>query len=55
LEKEHTWWIGGYIELVHTGHSSNSWTLVAGGRAVDPTELTLLVPPLRGFVEENSE
>lgn len=25
-----TWWIGGYMELVHTGHSSNSWTLVAG-------------------------
>lgn len=55
LVKEQTWWIGGYIELVHTGHSSNSWTLVAGAMTVEPIELLLLAPPLRGFVEENSE
>lgn len=28
-----TWWIGGYIELVQTGHSRSSWTLVAGWTA----------------------
>ena len=54
-KRTHTWWIGGYIELVQTGHSSNSWTLVAGAIPLGPTELMLLVPPLRGFVEENSE
>jgi hypothetical protein len=34
IEKEKqalTWWIGGYMELVQTGHSRSSWTLVAGG------------------------
>lgn len=28
-----TWWIGGYMELVQTGHSRSSCTLVAGGAA----------------------
>lgn len=43
--------------MVQTGHSNNSWTLVAGAIAVEPiTWLMLLVfPPLRGFKEENSE
>lgn len=29
--KKQTWWIGGYIELVQTGHSRSSWTLVEVG------------------------
>jgi hypothetical protein len=29
--KNQTWWIGGYIEFVQTGHSRSSWTLVEVG------------------------
>ncbi len=32
-DQSSTWWIGGYMELVHTGHSSSSWTLLWGGAA----------------------
>jgi hypothetical protein len=30
-ETNRTWWMGGYMELVQTGHSSSSCTPVAGG------------------------
>lgn len=46
--------MGGYMELVHTGHSSSSWTLVAGAMAAGPR-----MPfgggglALRGFDDEN--
>jgi hypothetical protein len=37
-----TWWIGGNMELVHTGHSSSSWTpplvtALGHGRAAPPS------------------
>ena len=31
IRERGTWWIGGYIELVQTGHSRRSWTLVVVG------------------------
>lgn len=42
--RKQTWWIGGYIELVQTGHSNNSWTLVAGAipGTTDPIIIFLL-------------
>lgn len=43
------------MELVQTGHSSNSWTLVAGAMAVGPEMAELLVALLRGFEVEKSE
>lgn len=35
-DQSSTWWIGGYMELVHTGHSSSSCTLLWGGAAAPP-------------------
>lgn len=43
------------MELVQTGHSSNSWTLVAGAMAVGPVMVELLVALERDFEEEKSE
>lgn len=34
---QRTWCIGGYMELVQTGHSNNSWMLV--GTSPEPTKL----------------
>ncbi len=46
-----TWWIGGYIELVHTGHSSSSCTLLVCAAADD-----VFRPNVRsGFFDSTSD
>ena len=46
-ERNRTWWMGGYMELVQTGHSSSSCTPVAGDITSGPAPATGPAAPVR--------